>query len=161
MILATHAIVGTAVASFFPEKPIIAFVAGFASHFLLDAIPHWEYKIQSGFLNPKIAGKLEFNRGFLHDMFRIGSDIAIGSMGAWLIFSATVPFMIILIGVIAGILPDPLQILFTRLKFEPFVSFQRFHERIQIASPIYKNNPVLGVTLQVIFVVVIIIITKL
>jgi hypothetical protein len=39
MILSTHAIVGAAIASFLPSHPTAAFVLGFASHFVLDAIP--------------------------------------------------------------------------------------------------------------------------
>jgi len=39
MILSTHAIVGAAIASFLPSHPTTAFVLGFASHFVLDAIP--------------------------------------------------------------------------------------------------------------------------
>jgi hypothetical protein len=42
MILSTHAIVGAAIASFLPSHPTIAFVLGFGSHFVLDAIPHWD-----------------------------------------------------------------------------------------------------------------------
>jgi len=45
MILTTHAIVGAALASFLSSHPAAAFVAGFASHFVLDAIPHVDYPI--------------------------------------------------------------------------------------------------------------------
>jgi hypothetical protein len=47
MILSTHAVVGVALASFVPSHPFAAFVIGFASHFALDAIPHWDYPIKS------------------------------------------------------------------------------------------------------------------
>ena len=53
MILTTHAIVGAALASFLPSHPIAAFVAGFASHFALDAIPHVDYPIQVPFGEPE------------------------------------------------------------------------------------------------------------
>jgi hypothetical protein len=43
MILTTHAVVGAALASFVPEHPAVAFVVGFGSHFILDAIPHVDY----------------------------------------------------------------------------------------------------------------------
>jgi hypothetical protein len=42
MILSTHAI-----ASLFPSHPTLAVVAGFASHFAFDAIPHWDYPLRS------------------------------------------------------------------------------------------------------------------
>jgi hypothetical protein len=47
MILSTHAIVGGAIASLMPSHPVLAVVAGFASHFVIDAIPHWDYPLQS------------------------------------------------------------------------------------------------------------------
>ncbi len=47
MILCTHAIVGGAIASFVPLHPLLMAVVGFASHFAIDAIPHWDYPLQS------------------------------------------------------------------------------------------------------------------
>src|SRR6516225_11831962 len=43
MILSTHAIVGGTIASLFPSHPALVVAAGFASHFAIDAIPHWDY----------------------------------------------------------------------------------------------------------------------
>jgi hypothetical protein len=51
MILTTHAVVGAALASFVPSHPATAFVLGFASHFVLDAIPHVDYPIKSRSVN--------------------------------------------------------------------------------------------------------------
>jgi hypothetical protein len=47
MILSTHAVVGGAIASLVPSDPILAAAAGFASHFAIDAIPHWDYPLRS------------------------------------------------------------------------------------------------------------------
>jgi hypothetical protein len=47
MILSTHAIVGAALASLMPSHPIAAFAAGFASHFVIDSTPHWDYPLKS------------------------------------------------------------------------------------------------------------------
>jgi hypothetical protein len=55
MILTTHAVVGAALATFLPSHPVIAFAVGFASHFVLDAIPHVDYPIKSRSVNPKIG----------------------------------------------------------------------------------------------------------
>src|SRR3954469_11169607 len=38
IILSTHAIVGGAIASLMPDQPALAFVAGIASHFVIDAV---------------------------------------------------------------------------------------------------------------------------
>lgn len=42
-----HAVTGAFVATVVKE-PIIAFPAALASHFLIDALPHWDYKISGG-----------------------------------------------------------------------------------------------------------------
>ena len=55
MILSTHAIVGAAIASFLPSHPTTAFVLGFGSHFVLDAIPHWDYPIKSASVDPEMV----------------------------------------------------------------------------------------------------------
>jgi hypothetical protein len=47
MILSTHAIVGGAIASLFPSHLVLVVAAGFASHFAIDAIPHWDYPLQA------------------------------------------------------------------------------------------------------------------
>ena len=65
MILSTHAVVGAALASFVPSHPLAALVIGFASHFALDAIPHWDYPIKSRSVNPKIAAPMVFDRALL------------------------------------------------------------------------------------------------
>src|SRR5262249_53493141 len=51
-----------------------AFAPGFASHFVLDAIPHWDYPIRSAAVHPKIGGPLTFDRALLRDAVVIGSD---------------------------------------------------------------------------------------
>jgi hypothetical protein len=55
MILTTHAVVGAVLASFVPSYSATAFALGFASHFILDAIPHVDYPIKSRSVNPKIG----------------------------------------------------------------------------------------------------------
>jgi hypothetical protein len=73
MILSTHAIAGAAIASFLPSHPTAAFVLGFASHFVLDAIPHWDYPIRSAAVHPKIGGPMTFDRALLRDAVVIGA----------------------------------------------------------------------------------------
>jgi len=52
MIPSTHAIVGGAVASLFPSHPVLVAALGFASPFAIDAIPHWDYPLQSISVKP-------------------------------------------------------------------------------------------------------------
>ena len=77
MILSTHAIVGGAIASFIPEHPTLAFVAGIASHFAIDAIPHSDYRLRSisiGRSRPAIT----FNQLLVSDLILIAFDAAAG-----------------------------------------------------------------------------------
>ena len=98
MILSTHAIVGAAIASFLPSHPATAFVLGFGSHFVLDAIPHWDYPISSASVNPKIGAPLTFDRGLLRDLALIGSDGLLGILGALLLFASSEGLWSILLG---------------------------------------------------------------
>lgn len=157
MILATHAVIGAAAASLFPERPIFGFTAGFLSHFLLDAIPHWDYPIRSGFLNPKIASPFKIDKELFLDILTIGSDILLGSILALLIFSE-VPLVIVLLGVFAGIFSDALQVPFSRTKFRPFVAVQNFHKRIQAGK--HVHNPAWGIAWQAFIVIAALLLTK-
>src|ERR1700704_4629518 len=109
MILTTHAIVGAALASFLPSHPAAAFVAGFASHFALDAIPHVDYPIKSRSVNPRIGAPMAFDRALLQDAGTIGFDGLFGIMAALFLFSTTANFWASLLGAIGAMLPDPLQ----------------------------------------------------
>ena len=62
MTLTTHAIFGAGLASLMPEHPVAAFIAGFASHFVLDAIPHWDYAILSESVDPNFGKKIIVDR---------------------------------------------------------------------------------------------------
>jgi hypothetical protein len=74
MILSTHAVVGAALATFVPSHPVAAFMMGFASHFALDAIPHWDYPIKSRSVNPRIGAPMVFDNALLQDALSIGFD---------------------------------------------------------------------------------------
>ena len=45
MILTPHAIVGATLANIFPNDPFLGFSLAFASHYILDIVPHVEYKV--------------------------------------------------------------------------------------------------------------------
>src|SRR5438270_8986664 len=107
MILSTHAIVGAAIASFLPSHPTTAFVLGFGSHFVLDAIPHWDYPISSASVNPKIGAPVTFDRALLRDLVVIGSDGLLGILGALLLFASSEGLWSILLGAFGAMLPRP------------------------------------------------------
>ena len=127
MILTTHAVVGAALASFLPSYPATAFAVGFASHFVLDAIPHIDYPIKSRSVNPSIGAPMAFDGALLQDAVTIGSDGLFGIAAALFLFSSPTNFWAILMGAVGAMLPDPLQFAYTRWPHEPLRTLQRFH----------------------------------
>jgi len=156
MILTTHAVVGAALASFLPSHPVAAFAVGFASHFVLDAIPHVDYPIKSRSVNPRIGAPMVLDRALLQDAVTIGSDGLFGIIAALFLFSSSANFWAILMGAIGAILPDPLQFVYTRFPHEPLRSLQRFHLWAHSKKQI---DYIVGVSTQFGFVVVVVALT--
>jgi hypothetical protein len=127
MILCTHAIVGAAFGSFVPSHPGLAFVLGFCSHFVLDAIPHWDYPIRSASLSPRRSSSMRVDRAFVADLLTIGTDGVSGLAAAVVLFG---PQSGVLAAAIAAMLPDPLQLLHAHFGHEPLGTLQRFHRWI-------------------------------
>ena len=123
MILATHAIVGAAIASQVPNHPVIALLAGIASHFAIDAIPHWDYplrSIRSGAKKEK-GSPLTLDKGFLVDLSLIALDGLAGLTLAFSLFAQPGSLLTILLGALGGMLPDPLRFVH-RLWFSGFIT---------------------------------------
>lgn len=137
MTLATHIIAaGVATKPFLGRvsDPII-FVVAILSHYLLDTIPHFDYKLLS------IAWNEEGNKAKTHftttlhtatiDLLNIGIDIAIGV--AFLIILARpeitltnfITYSLIIIG---SILPDALQPIYILWKRFPMTQIQNLHD---------------------------------
>jgi hypothetical protein len=154
MTLTTHAIAGAAIAQLFPEHIVLAFCAGFVSHFILDSIPHWDYKIYSANEPKDWNKKLETtisSKGpvFYYDLFRIGSDFWIGILLSLILFSGlqTSPW-VTLAGALGAILPDPLQFVYWKLRKGPIVYLQKFH--IFMAAKIkLDDKPFIGIPFQI------------
>jgi hypothetical protein len=131
MILSTHAIVGGAIASLFPSHPALAAIAGFASHFAIDAIPHWDYPLRSISTGQGADNRrLKMDRDLLLDLMLIGLDALAGlALAIWL-FATPATIGVIMLGACAAILPDPLQFAQSLYPHEPLNSLQRFHHWI-------------------------------
>jgi len=128
MILSTHAIVGGAIACLLPSHPILVAVASFASHFAIDAIPHWDYPLKSIALGRSANNRrLKMNGLFLRDLSFIGFDACVGlALAIWL-FAVPGTAWVVALGALAGMLPDPLQFVHSIWPREPLNSLQRFH----------------------------------
>ncbi len=150
MTLSTHAVAGGVIASTVSQLPVIGFILGFLSHFVLDAIPHWDYKPTSKIRSS--SGPLDddiiLNRSFVVDLGKISLDFIIG-LGIILVIRYLFRFPLepLIIGGIAGILPDFLQFVYFKTRVEPFVSLQKFH--VWIHSKKRVKSPFRGISAQV------------
>jgi hypothetical protein len=152
MILSTHALVGAAIATFVPSHPAAAFALGFASHFALDAIPHWDYPIRSASVDPKINAPLRFDRALFQDALTIGADGLVGIMLALFLFASAQTQSVVLLGALGAILPDPLQFLHARWPHEPLRTLQRLHKWAHTQRQI-KDRVCLGIVSQLSLVI--------
>lgn len=172
MTLATHAIVGGAVSSLFPSHPVIAFFAGFFSHFILDAMPHWDYKIMSAYANPSIAmsvntvkpgasGKFKADRNFAVDLSHISADLVLGILMVLFVLHPAVvaEWKILALGVIGGILPDFLQFVYMRFPHQPMILIQKFHSFMDTRHKL-NDKPFIGIVSQGAVIVSVIILVK-
>ncbi|MFA5022689.1 MAG: hypothetical protein WC385_01880 [Candidatus Paceibacterota bacterium] len=151
MVLTPHAVVGAAIASAFNLTPGAAFVAGFASHFLLDSIPHWDYDLKASSLdneNP-LNDDIPISRKAIGDWIKIFFDLFLGFFLAITFFTGhgqITTLTSLLWGAFGGILPDGFQFLAMKFKLRPLVFFHRFH--ILMCSPIKIKNTIWGPLLQ-------------
>jgi hypothetical protein len=153
MILSSHAIVGGAIASIFPSHPVVAIAAGFASHFVIDAIPHWDYPLRSIALGTGARNQLTFCGPRLRDLALIALDGCAGLVLAVVFFSTPTAALAIVLGALAAMLPDPLQFAYTLYPQEPLKSLQRFHVWIHTK---YQLGALLGISSQIAFVAIVI-----
>ena len=155
MTLTTHGVVGGAIVSLIPTFPVLGLCLAFASHYLLDAIPHLDYQIRSASLRPQSGAPMKYDTALLADAITIGADAALGIALALLLFSARGSIALVACGALAAILPDVLQFVYTRFPHEPLVSLQTFHRWAHISEGI--KQPILGIVSQIIFLVVIVV----
>lgn len=129
MILVTHAIVGGAIMKFMPGHPAVGLILAFASHFVLDAIPHWAYELKSYDFNQKepLKSILHLNRDFLKDSVKMGMDGILGLVISLALFSSPPIGGWAGLGAVFAMLPDFLQFLYLTVRREPFTSLQKLH----------------------------------
>ena len=165
MILTTHAIAGAAIAQFFPAHPVLAFGAGFVSHFLLDTIPHWDYTLRSSKKDEQnpLSVDMEVGKDFFVDLVKIGFDIMLGVFASAFIlgFVFGVPITTAAwLGMFGGMLPDFLQFAYMKWRREPLLSLQKFHHWIHSEKKL-KQYPFSGILLQTLLVAVVVLASRL
>ena len=127
MILSTHAVVGGAIASFMPGHPVLAFVIGAASHFVIDAIPHVDYPLYSISVKRSATSALTLNWLLVQDLGLITLDASVGLAIVLWLYASPGATTAVFAGALGAMLPDPLQLLHKLHPREPLRSLQRFH----------------------------------
>ncbi len=153
MTLTTHAIIGAGIVSLAAHNPALGICAAFASHFIIDTIPHINYEVRSTSLHPHgESTHINFDKVFFRDVFYISLDGISGLIIPIILFANPKNFWLIVAGACAGMFPDALQFVYSRFKHEPLTSLQKFHEWIHTIFP-YKFNKTWGTISQVLFVI--------
>jgi hypothetical protein len=158
MVLTTHAAIGGFIGAVAAQNPALAAVAGFSSHFIMDTIPHWDYKLSSTVVdkNDRLNTNMTIKgKAFFTDLIKIGFDFCLGIALVILLFYSESRVVLIgaLIGAFCAILPDPLQFVYWKFKREPLISLQKFHANFMHARANLNNKPFLGILCQVAIIV--------
>lgn len=149
MILVTHALIGAAAASpFGAAHPAVAFLIGYTSHLLTDAIPHWDYRLVSlGDQEKSDAFQWAFkDAAFRKDALRVALDFTVGA--ALVFFLRPEQSLPLLYAALGGMTPDLLQgIYFTG--YAPFLKpLQRIHDFFHTEIKL-GPYPFIGVPFQI------------
>lgn len=152
MSLATHIVFAAAVTKPLLEtrSPLLIFVVAFVSHFVIDAIPHFDYKLSSVKDDDSMQAEIERSyKAITKDILNIGVDVLIGSIILFAVYSLTTspfPALTFLIVILGAVLPDALQALYWLFKNSPIKYLQRLHLFIHANTKI-KSLP-LGIGTQ-------------
>jgi len=163
MTLTTHAIVGATLAAAAPNYPILGFVVGFGSHYVLDAIPHWAYPVSSleKDKDNSLNTKMVISKRSYKDLLLVGFDGICGLLFAFVILNGfyhqNLPM--ILMGALGGMLPDLLQFCYWMWKPKILKPFQMLHNWAHTNWRI-DDKPVIGILSQLIIILVFVLIFK-
>lgn len=161
MVLATHLVAGAALGQVVGQ-PVLALIAGFLSHFLLDAVPHWDYRLASLQSNPsdRLDTTMTLNRDFVSDLAKIFLDLLLGLLAV--LFAANLLANWHLSGALiwgsaGALLPDFLQFAYFRLGWPALKVLQRFHVWIHTDWRL-NDRAILGPFWQILLVALIFVI---
>ena len=120
MLLTNHVLSGALVGAL-ARRPLPAFAAAMASHFLLDAVPHWgDWGSQRRFLQVAVPDGL----------------VSLAAMGAFAAASPSERRLAVLAGMAGAALPDVDKPTSLWFGWSPFPrAVDRFHARIQREAP--------------------------
>ncbi len=155
MTLATHMVTGATAAAVFSSHPVEAFFIGWASHYVFDAIPHWDYSLASFSSDSEkpLDTKVTFNRFLFLDIGKVLLDVLIGALVVYFLSVGvnTFTLTILFFGAIGGVVPDFLQFLYGFIKIPILRSFQQFHNFTHSKKKL-DHRPLIGITSQVLII---------
>jgi hypothetical protein len=165
MTLTTHAVAGALIGAIASQNLAFVAVAAFASHFLLDSIPHWDYALASSERdsdNPLKDDIKASGKTFFIDLSKIAFDAILGVAIAVVLFYSGPTTVLIgaVVGAIFAILPDPLQFAYMKIRREPLISLQKFHLFMHADADL-NDKPFLGVGFQVALIVIFALVSRL
>ncbi len=167
MLIITHALTGTAIGAL-AQNPILAFILGIVSHFILDSLPHFD---QGSFYIDKDKGPAwtgasyfkmsegSFEGGRCRDWIILAFDALFT-----LVFAAYIAISLpcaqwtpLICGAIGGLLPDIFDTNpFLKKRFRATRFGKMFHEKIHLFFhwPLSMRYFYIGVGIQVILVAI-------
>ena len=148
-----------------PTNPVLGLGLAFGSHFILDLIPHYDYRILSLDHEAEKGGvvKMTFSKNFIFDLGRIGLDAVVGlaiAMGIVYFFELSNFTLLILGGAILGMLPDFLQFVNGKVNNYFLSSLQKFHNFFHTKHKLV-GWPVAGFISQTVFVLAVVLLFSL
>lgn len=160
MILSIHAVFGAAMASLIPTHPVLGFTLGFASHLVLDAIPHRDYDLVSVEIKSKKVSRLidspYHKYQLIRDMIFVSLDAIVGLSLAFAFFFDPVYPWIFFIGALGSLLPDFFTFLYLISRHKILALFYHLHANIFHSQTIYKFSQPVGVFFQFCILVILI-----
>ena len=157
MTLTTHAVVGGSLALLLRHHPVLGIFAAFFSHFVLDAVPHWHYSLPSLKEDPRGAMyySLDFGPAFARDAAKVFLDGLSGVFVSLALayFFSPAAWQLSLLGGLAGMLPDGLEILYYLWRKLPLTEIQVLHEWAH-AKIRLDRSPLLGIAGQLAIILI-------
>ncbi len=147
MILATHALGGTAAALLARRYPVLSFLLAITSHFILDSIPHWDYPVRSLERSVATGERIRsLDRTLARDIAFTTIDFFVGAGLSLFLARPTdaYSFLIVALGIVGGVLPDFLQLVYYVLKSGMIVKLQQFHVWVHARDRRLKSLPFVG-----------------
>lgn len=158
MTLTTHAIIAaTATKPLSGAHPAVIFLVAILSHYLSDAIPHWDYPLDSvqNKENPEKRAWSSKRSLVIKDLVKISFDALVGFAVVFYFThpASTVECLVAFLAAFGGMLPDGLQGLYMTVKLPIFRFIQRFHDMFHTNIRL-GPYPRLGIPFQLLIVVV-------